>query len=297
MKRTLWLLWAVGCAPRHTTATPQGPLTHYSYERIYAPETVRYRLETVQFQNGERVGRKVALSEHTSTTDDEQIRWIRLQEEVGGVLVDREDHALVAPYSMSLASGGSLTLPAHGVPRMDSLIKDLLTLWIAVGTAVGNPELETVGDTWTAPEPSVGDWSNPMVPTGLDCSQPTTKMIALQGGTARYQTTFDAPAQRCSALDPQPLGLAAYATEPVVYGHPNNFVQTSTDGRSFSVLWGMKSSVVSATVSTTDGRILGATMDLQLQLRLLECASEALDGCQGPFPMDLRRRITLQQQL
>lgn len=297
MRRTLLLLWAVGCAPKHKPPTSPGPLTHYSYERLYTPGTVRYRLETVQFQNGERVGRKIGLSEHTFTDEGEQVHWIGLQKEVGGMLVDDGQHAQVAPYPMSLRPDGELSLPAHGAPQMDSLVKDLLTFWIAVSTAAENESLVEVGDTWTSPEPFVGDWSNPAVPTGLDCLLPTTTMVALQGGTARYRTTFDAPTQRCAALDPAGLGLADHTTAPVVAGHPNNFVQTSTDGRSFSALWGRKSSVVSTTVSTTDGRILGATMDLQLQLRLLECASEALDDCKGPFPMDLRRRLTLQQQL
>lgn len=297
MRRTLWILWAAGCGSK-APADAAGSQSDYAYLRTYGDTIARYRLETVQFQNGERVGRKIGLSEHTPTKEGEQIRWIGLQEEIGGALVDDPSHALVAPYPVSLLPEGALELPEHGAPKMTSLIKDLLTFWVAVGTVVDNDAVVRVGDTWTPSEPFLRDWADAVsMPVGRDCLQPTTTMTALQRGTARYQTTFEPPDQPCASLQPALATLAAHASAPVVPGHPDNFVQTSTDGRSFSALWGMKSSTVSATVSTTDGRILGATLDLRLQLKLLECDTEAMEGCEGPFPMDLRRRLTLQQKL
>ena len=298
MRRWMVVGVALGCGPKGPPA-PAGPAPEVQYQRLYTPGGIdRFRLESVQFQNGERVGRTVGISEHTLSELGEEVRWVTLMREVNGGLVERDAHHRVAPYPLSLLPGGALDVPPHGVGEMDSLITDQVTMWIAVQTAGRSPNLLSIGDAWTAPAPFSRDWSNPAGPTrvGVDCLLPTTTLIRSHGGTAGYLTRMDPPPMGCAGVDQDPR-----TADPVVQGFPNNFLQRTEDGRASSLLWGKTSSVVRSTVATDDGRILGATMDIEMQLKLLECGpgegEPGAEECHGPFPMEIRRRVTLQPTL
>jgi hypothetical protein len=113
-------------------------------------------------------------------------------------------------------------------------------------------------------------------------------LVELQSETARYETRFMPPAKGCIDM------LKPWMEAEVVEGTPNNFQQQMDLGGAAAVMWGREEFVVNSTVRRSDGRILAATMDNRLDLKLKVGCDANLDSCKHELPMKIRRDLTLE---
>ncbi len=168
-------------------------------------------------------------------------------------------------------------------------VTDLHTFLIAVSHQVGADRLTRLGETFTTGEAAKASWANgENIPVGEDCIQISVTLLELNAETAVYETRFMPPADAC--LEP----LKPWMEAPVVEGTPNNFQQQMMMGPMAAAMWGREQFIITSTVRRADGRILSATMDNPLTLRLKVGCDPNLDSCKHEMPMTIHRKLQLE---
>jgi hypothetical protein len=161
---------------------------------------------------------------------------------------------------------------------------------VAVSAQAGVEHVHRVGERFLNPQAVVGRWArDAVIPVGEDCVTIAVVLVALTPTTATFVTSFLPPAVGC--LSPaRPM-----MTAPVA-GVPNNFQQIEAKSGTSEAMWGREQFVVTTTVRRSDGVILEALMDNQLDLRMRTgCEDDALEHCRAEVPVKLRRRVTFQR--
>lgn len=278
--------------------TPEAARARYTYSREYRPgEVLRYRIVRSYFENGELKRTEDATSVHTVVPGSppyEEITFERLSTVQGGEERDlSEEIARFPAYRVSIAKSapaGSLDAPSLAGWSMDvvGIVTDLHTFLVAISPQAGIEHVSRAGESHVFPEPVVASWANGAdIPVGQDCIVITVTLQELRETTAVLETRFTPPEARC--LEP----LSPAMADPIVSGTPNNFQQKMRMGEQFGAMWGREQFVVVSEIRRSDGVVLKATMENELQLRMMLACSETLEACQHEMPLTLRRELTL----
>lgn len=291
MKLTLLLATCL-LAPRAFADT-------YEYQRSYQPgDRYQYILTTEVLQNGKPRSFYVGETEHLVSVSPaggptEQIRW--LSSSLNGQKLDARD-LTVPNYEMSLSPRAPLIAPdlktlLRAVPgAMVGMVTDLLTYYAAINPNAGIRSVRQVGDLWKSPAPLKGEWSDKDgLTAGEDCITPVTEMIELTDQIAWYRTSYLAPETPCLRLRKE------WMLAPVDGSVPNNMQQVSrADVLSrWMVLWGHEQFIIDTWVERSSGKILKASMNNTLTLKMKVECDEQLESCAAEFPYTLQRNEVL----
>jgi hypothetical protein len=265
------------------TSTPQ-----LSPHRSYRDgESFSYEMTTRAFHNGQLTGATRAISVHSVNANTETIRWVSLIESE----VDHTDIAQqVAPYTVSLAEGGSLDLPPLDFPAMTGSITDLHTFYVAVSERLGLSGLTAVGDS-TVSDALIGDWADGEdILLGKDCTRATLTLIERTADTATLEARFTPPSEPCfePAYD--------WMSERIDASLPNNFQQVRVNGEQRMAMWGLEQFSVRVVIDRDSGRILSGTLENLLQLTIRGGCTAELSNCQFETPMEIRRHVELRDR-
>jgi hypothetical protein len=267
----------------------------WTYARHYvAGEVFGYELATTHLYDGLFDRCEVGTSSHEVLADatGESVSWVGLTvEDATGAIADLTDEALAVPtYEMSLLADADMAMPDLVVPDMVGMITDLFTYYVAVSSALGVQELHEPGDQVTADALAHGDWSDGAgTPVGDDCILATVELLALDPqGTASFETRFEVPD------DPDCFEWEVDAwSEPIAWGVSNNFQQVTDQEGDLVAMYGVEWFTIRSEMDAVDGRILSATMDNQLDLRLLAGCDESWQDCAYEGDLHLQRQEEL----
>jgi len=250
------------------------------------------------YENGAFKREEVAESVHEVPARGlprERIRFTSLTKRTEGGTEDlSEAIAAFPPYEASVANADdpdALALPDIKGWDMGVVgpVTDLHTFLVAVSPQVGADKVTRAGETHTLPEAPKASWANgENIPVGEDCIRISVTLVEMNAETAIYRTTFMPPESACLEM------LKPWMEAEVVEGAPNNFQQQMNLGGAAAVMWGREEFVVTSTVRRSDGRILSATMDNRLDLRLKVGCDANLNSCKHELPMKIRRDLTLE---
>jgi hypothetical protein len=280
----------------HAAAVSASP--SFTYERRYAPDSFQeYRL-TVEYQPiGGTPYSQTTISRHDATARGERITFQGLSRRTGD---KQEDWSAIArafrgyEYDVSTAPDCSHCLALPDLTTLDGRLveplTDIHTFLVAVSAQAGVDRVHRVGDRYVNPRTVVGQWSRGAVmPVGEDCIAIEVVLTDLAPTTATFMTSFSPPAARC--LTP----ARPFMTTPVA-GAPNNFQQIELKADAREAMWGREQFVVTTTVRRTDGVILDAHMDNELDLVMRTgCSNDSLERCRLEVPVKLRRTVTFQR--
>lgn len=294
------------CSARRPVATPPsppesasetteaGPSRPYRYVRRYEPgRRFRYRQETRHWTNSKLDSVHVATSHHEvlrGAVARERVRWEDLEVTRGDKTASQTAlAAAIEPYEISLHPDGSLALPPLREPAMVGPISDLTTFYVAISPSIGIDTLTKVGDEHVMPEAVRGVWTVlPHTPLGEDCIVPRVKITHLDVNTVTFHTAFEPPSTPC--LEP----LGPWMREPVDGTRPNNFRQVTADPSGTRiVMWGREAFTTECRVERPSGRILVASMENTLTLKVRVGCDATLESCAGEFPTTIRRTVKL----
>lgn len=283
----LVLLVLAGCSPPDQPEPGPDP-EPFTYLRAYEPgATWAYELTTTHLRDGAFDKREIGRS--TQLVSDgggfETTTWTGLTvEQADGTVLDLQDRAEAMPsYPVSMLEGSVLVLPELVVPEMTGMVTDHFTYYVAVSHNLGVGDLHEAGDVVDSPEPVLGDWSDGQgTPTGQDCILPAIELIEL-GDVVTFETRFSVPeANSCFDFVRPEWG------EPVVGGLANNFQQVVDLGGQQIAMYGAEWFTIRSDVDRADGRILRASMENRLDLRILGgCDADWLNCAQdGPLVIE-----------
>lgn len=281
---------------RSDANAPTPPSPSFTYTRRYTPGSSRqYRLLLEYLPAGGVPFSQTTVSRHDETARGERITF----EGLSRVTAERkEDWSSIARsfrgYEASIAPGCSecLALPdlATTDAHLTEPITDIHTFLVAVSPQGGVDRVHRVGDRYAVPKQVVGRWADgTRVPIGEDCITMEIVLTALEETTATFVTSFLPPAVQCIIPARPPM------TAPVTGGGPNNFQQIEIKSASREAMWGREQFVVTTRVRRSDGVILDARMNNELDLVMRTgCEDESLEHCRAEVPVKLRRKLAFQ---
>ena len=264
----------------------------YRYERKYqVGNSFGYVLKTNRKHNGQFAGKDTGTSNQTVILKKgipfETVKWTSLiKSDAAGNIEDLSRSAQsVKPYQISLHPDGTIEIPPlDEVPDMVGMMTDLNTYYVAISPAIGISNITKSGDVYQNPEQHIGDWSGGMTIVGQDCTLSTLTMVNLDSDNATVRTTFFAPKSECLEMKYE------WMNEPVNPEYPNNFqlIKKVAEG-SFNVMWGHEQFIIENKIDRATGKILNATMDNTLTLKMKVGCDENLNNCQAEFPFAIQR--------
>jgi hypothetical protein len=271
------------------------PSQEFHYERHYQEgEKYKYKLSATKKINDKFQSQEIGISSHVVSligTPAEEVSWISLRSKTpGGETNLDEDAKKVSSYRISLHPNGSVLLPKMDVPSMIGMVTDLNTFFVAISPKVGIEKVKRIGETYVASSPLRGNWSNPAtIPMGLDCTELKITILAINPDLAVLQSEFLPPAKNEIEFK------ADWMIPAVTPGVPNNFQMLKKNpNHRLSVLWGNERFTVVTKIDRLSGRIISATMDNYLTLRMRNECDEELSDCGPALPLTIHRDLLLE---
>jgi hypothetical protein len=261
-----------------------------------AGETYRYKLASEQFYGGVWTATTVAICELRVVRDingiyHDMVRWISMQQMRPKDTLTETHHAVkVIPYSISLDPRGRLEIPKIKEASMTGPITDFNTFLVAVSPQLGATKLSAPGEIQINPQPVTGNFANgTTIIKGLDCLKTSVQLDEINPDNVVITTYFLPPPQPCLSY------LLPEMNTPVVKDTLNNFQMVVPVGKDrFNIQYGREYFVIRSVVRKSDGKIISATMNNVLTLKLkYNCTGEYKD-CKGEFPSNIERKLTLE---
>lgn len=270
----------------------------YSYARQYrVGSQLDYVLTTRVDHNGKPASNSVAVAHDDvvirSGVPFDRVTFRHLKECKGSGTsmcksLDRSASE-VAPIYLSLATGGTISMPKLKVPEMTGTVTDFVTYWVAMSAKMGIASLHKPGDHLLVRAPILGNWANAgSMPLGRDYLAVTEELVSLTPSIVTFRTSFRPPNQHGLTM------AHAWMQTPVSGSTPNNFEQVVEQGKAGAmVMWGHEKFTITTTVGRSNGVILEARMEnaLDLQMRM-GCTSDA-GRCGPAMPFTIARHETL----
>jgi hypothetical protein len=257
----------------------------FDYQRRYVPdEQYSYLLKRTYLQNGAWSSTGEALSHHKVSIERgvgiENVNWPTYWFKNKKYPKGRDlgnDAKSIGAYEISLDPNGPLEIPSLNLvpPSMVANVTDLNAFYVAISPQAGIRQLKQVGDHYDGKSVR-GDWGGtPGTPTGEDCVQLRLELTGLSATTANVKTTFL----------PSPLGCegfsfkTAWMVPPVSGTTANNFQEVTHSGKKFDVMWGQEEFTINSVIDRSSGKILSATMENPLHLKLKAGCDQNLENC------------------
>lgn len=285
----------------HTATTAPGAPTVETalspLARVYTKgDHFRYKLTCTSYQNGKWTSTTVSEAQLIVGYDSlgvpyDEVHWLSsIQMGVKDTLDLGVKARAIPPYRISLDPKGSMALPPLTEPAMTEPITDLHTFFVAVSPALGATRLKNAGDSYTKPQPAIGDFSNGAnILKGQDCLQTSMSLMAISGDTDRVQTRF---------FPPLTNGLSYITPEmstPVIADTVNNFQMLMPAGNGkFNVQYGRELFTIDSKISKAEGKLLDASMFNLLSLRLNIMCDQQYQHCAMQMPMSIARKLSLE---
>jgi hypothetical protein len=259
-------------------------------------QTLRYKLTCISYQNGKWTSTTVSEAQLSKGYDSlgvpyNEVHWISsTQMGVKDTLDLSAKARAVPPYRISFDPRGSMALPPLNDPAMTEPITDLHTFFVAISPALGATRLKIAGDSYTKPQPAIGDFSNGAnILKGQDCLQTSMSLMAQSGDTDFVQTRFFPP----------PTNGLSYITPdmntPVIADTVNNFQMLMPAGNGkFNYQYGRELFTIDTKVSKASGTLLEASMFNMLSLRLHVMCDQQYEHCAMQMPMAIVRTLALE---
>jgi hypothetical protein len=265
-------------------------------ERVYRlGDVYKYRLVCTESNNGIWQSTVSSICELRVVQDSlgvfyDEIQWLSKKTITAKDSVMQDDQAkAVKPYRISLAPAGKLDLPKIEVPTMTEPIEDFNTFFVAVSPKLGATALREVGDSIVKKEPVKADFSNgAFILKGDDCFSIILKMTALSGTQANTEADFLPSKEACFSY------LLDEMKVPVVTNVANNFQMVQPTGnQQFNVQYGREIFNIMTATQRSDGKILNASMNNTLNLKLKINCDKDYKNCQTVLPILIQRDLTL----
>lgn len=263
--------------------------------RKYTPgETIQYKLTTEAYRNGQFSGRTVSVSEHKVIKGpgiiSEEIKWLNKITYTTKDTVRQDSVAqAVQPYRVSLSPGGKVGLPKLTIPEMVGEITDLNTFYVAIAPALNAQKLSKKNTLIQNSELRQGHFADGMnILYGTDCMQVTQQLVSTNKNYSVIETKFTPPASLCLSPLIDTIGM-------MIFDYPNNIQMTikSTDDK-VNLFWGVETFTIISTIDNRNGKIIEASMNNVLTLRMRYNASPDLKSYAVEMPMTIRRVLKLE---
>jgi hypothetical protein len=259
-------------------------------------DTYQYKLTCTELHNGVWESTIISVCELKVIKDSsgvfyDQVKWINKQMLTKKDTIDQTDKAFsVKPYQISLDKKGKLDLPKITVSSMTEPIQDFNTFFVAVSPQLGTTTLKKVGDTITKSDLIKADFSNgSFILKGDDCFLIKLLMSSKTSSSILTEAHFLPPSKICFPYLLDEMNIS------VVDGTINNFqmVQPTSD-TTFNVHYGKEEFIIRSETSKKDGKIIIATMDNTLNLKLkINCNKDYKDS-QFETPFIIQRNLKLE---
>jgi len=265
--------------------------------RIYKEGDIyRYKLTCTEFHNGKPESTIISVCElkvgrNSNEVYFDEIRWLTKKTITQKDTIDQSDKAtLVKPYRISLLPLGKLDLPKIEIPAMTEPIQDFNTFFVAVSPQLGTTALKAQGDSIMKKDLVKADFSNgDFILKGDDCFTIKFKMTGVTKKLVLTEVSFLPPNEICF-----PYLLDEMKT-PVVDTTINNFQMVQPMGdQKFNIQYGREIFYINTTTQRKDGKILGATMNNTLNLKLKLNCDKDYKNCENEFPFTIQRDLKLE---
>ncbi len=105
-----------------------------------------------------------------------------------------------------------------------------------------------------------------------------------------FRTSFFAPNASCFQMP------KSWMTDSIKEGIPNNFFnKMKSDGKQ-TIMWGFEQFVIESWIERDSGKIIRATMENDLIMRMKVGCDDALESCAAEFPFQIHRSQRLKLQ-
>lgn len=271
------------------------PFIGFSQVRKYKTgDTYKYKLTTDVYRNDKYAGKTISVSEHRVVPEGgvpgEEIKWLSKMSIDGKDTVRLDSIAQqVAPYHISLLPEGKVLLPKLSFPQMVGEVTDLNTFFVAIAPALNAWKLSAKDTVIKMAELQRGDFADSVtILYGNDCTQVTQHLITANKSYNYIQTDFTPPDS--FSLTPL-LDTVARKT----FDYPNNFQMVQKGaGDKHNVFWGVESFIIVSKIDKSTGKIISATMQNVLNLRMRFNASHDLKTYDLEVPVKIKRSLRLE---
>ena len=257
----------------------------------FAQTTYKYKL-TTEVDRGGRKSKTVSIAELTTVNNKNsvyEVRWVsKISYEKDTLILDSIAQK-VKPYTISLSPKGSVALPKLTIPEMTGEITDLNTFFVALSPALNSQKLTVYSPVYVNNKLLHENFADGVyILQGSDCIQVTQTLLKTTGRYSVIKTEFVPPSSFC--LVPL-LDTIAH----ISFDSPNNFQMLQKAGSDkVNLLWGMESFTVVSTIDNKSRRILEATMENNLNLRMRYNASTDLRAYAAEIPFAIKRKLKLE---
>jgi hypothetical protein len=257
-------------------------------------ESRRYDLVRRIYRDGDLTFEATAISSHTILAGEpgrELVGFERYVKYAGRQPIDLSTAAARFPaFSLSADSESLTALPDFKGfdPTLAGTVRDLRTVFLAVGPESGWERMRAIGESALMTETRKTSWTDESVPVGQDCSRVTVELTGLTPSKAVVKTTFSPPASPCLVFK-KPWMEAPFDAD----GQANNYQEVAVTGGRRKVAWGAQQIVVTATLERATGKLLAAELDHTRTLKERTACDVELDHCSPETPVLLRRTLKL----
>jgi hypothetical protein len=258
-------------------------------------EVYRYKLTCEELHDNKWESTIISVCElhvvkDTNGIYSDEIHWLSKKKFTTKDTVDEAEKAiLVKPYRISLAQNGRIDLPKIEVSNMTEPIQDFNTFFVAVGWFMVD-NLEKKSDSNTLKDLVKADFSNgSFILKGEDCFSVKATLTDVTKKLLTIRTDFMPPSENCFSY------LLEEMKTPVIANTINNFqmVMPSGDDK-YNVQYGCERFYVVSTIKKNEGKILSATMNNTLSLKLKINCDKDYKNSQFEMPFVMQRNLSLE---
>jgi hypothetical protein len=254
-------------------------------------DQLTYELTTENYYNDKLSSKTIAKAKLTVIEENgklvEQIKWLHKIEYKGGDSTILDSIAQkVKPYNISLLPDGALLLPPLTIPEMVGEITDLNTFFVAISPKMNIGKLNERDTLYKIEKIVEGNFADGVsILKGSDCLEVTQHLL---GAHAIVETSFLPPSHFCLT----PI-LDTIKTQ--LFDVPNNFQMVRAAGNGMvTLMWGKEKFTILSLIDGMDGKLLAATMNNTLDLRMRVNVSPDLKTYAAEMPFKIERRLTLE---
>jgi hypothetical protein len=259
-------------------------------------DSYQYKLTCTEYHNGKWESTVVSVCKLSVGRDSngvyfDEIHWVSKKIFSQKDTIDQTDKAiLVKPYHISLQKNGKLDLPKIEIPAMTEPIQDFNTFFVAISPQLGTTELKSAGDSISKKDLVKADFSNgDFISKGDDCFSIKLKMTGVTRKTVMTEVDFLPPQEICFPylLDEMKI--------PVIDNTTNNFQMVQPTGnQKFNVQYGREIFYIYSITARNGGKLLSATMNNTLNLKLKINCDKDYKNSQTDIPFTIQRDLKLE---